>query len=240
MNAVTETKPSGLPSLASLKEGIAATAAGISVNTTGGAPFLRLLKTGKWVFGQENLEIDPASLWGINPYTIQKGFVAWSDRKGAKNEPLAERFVGVTSPMPTDLPEVRDDKNGGAVCTWKESYRFDMACCTGEDKGTVVLYNPTSYGGLKVCQEIMAKLVEHIDGGATDDIVPLVKMTSDSYTHKTYGQVINPIFDIVKWSTMDDMTTVEDEAPEAETPAPVEATDPAAEEAPTTRRRRRR
>ena len=52
--------------------------------------------------------------------------------------------------------------------------------------------------------------------------VAIVRLKKDSYAHKSYGKIYTPVFEIVEWVSMDGEAT--------------EAT-PAAEEAPTRRRR---
>jgi hypothetical protein len=53
--------------------------------------------------------------------------------------------------------------------------------------------------------------------------VPVVRLKKDHYSHKSYGKIYTPVFEIVEWVGMDG-----DSAPEAE----------AIEEAPAGRRRR--
>lgn len=249
MNAVTPAAGAGLPSLASLKENLVHTASGIATGTGGGKPILRMLRTGKFVYGAQNIEVEAGSQWAINPYTIQKGFVAWTDRKGMKNEPLAERLVPISAAMPTDLPEVRDEQNNGKVCDWAETYKLDLVCVTGEDKGTEVVFNPTSYGGKAAVQELLNAVIKQIDalgdGGA--EIVPLVELTSECYMHQTYGETFNPILEVKGWTTLEGTASVgdglENDTPaeaeaEAEAAAPAEATQEP-EQHVTTRRRRR-
>jgi hypothetical protein len=57
--------------------------------------------------------------------------------------------------------------------------------------------------------------------------VPAVKLKKDHYTHKSYGRIFTPVFDIVNWLGLDGK---QDDAPPAEAA-------PATEAAPTRRRR---
>jgi hypothetical protein len=54
-----------------------------------------------------------------------------------------------------------------------------------------------------------------------------VRLKKDHYTHKSYGKIFTPVFEIVEWISMDGGAEEKAEAPEA----------PAAEEAPRRRRR---
>jgi len=56
--------------------------------------------------------------------------------------------------------------------------------------------------------------------------VPIVRLKKDHYTHKSYGRIFTPVFEIVEWVSMDGKAD-EAEADEA----------PAAEAAPARRRR---
>ena len=56
--------------------------------------------------------------------------------------------------------------------------------------------------------------------------VPVVELKRDHYTHKSYGKIFTPVFDVKRWVGMDGEATDE---PEGESEA----------EAPTARRRRR-
>ena len=71
-------------------------------------------------------------------------------------------------------------------------------------------------------------------GKGSDAIVPIVKLSSTSYKHDKYGKIINPVWDIAEWRTMDDTSPVGEAAapePEAKEPtrrraAPAAATAP--------------
>jgi hypothetical protein len=59
--------------------------------------------------------------------------------------------------------------------------------------------------------------------------VPVVRLKKEHYTHKSYGRIYTPVFEVVEWVSLD--------GPDAEVPAQ----EPAAEEpAPEAGRRRRR
>jgi hypothetical protein len=61
----------------------------------------------------------------------------------------------------------------------------------------------------------------------------VVRLKKEHYTHKSYGRIYTPVFDVVSWVGLEGPTAAE---PEAETEAEEEAPAPAAE---TGRRRRR-
>ena len=63
--------------------------------------------------------------------------------------------------------------------------------------------------------------------------VPVVRLKKDHYTHKSYGKIFTPLFEIVEWVSMEGKVEEEKQAAAA---APAEAP-AAAEEAPRRRRR---
>jgi hypothetical protein len=44
--------------------------------------------------------------------------------------------------------------------------------------------------------------------------VPVVKLGKDHYTHKSYGRIYTPVFEVVEWVSMDG--EADEAAPEAE------------------------
>lgn len=158
----------------------------------GGKQFLKLVKNGGyWVYGQKDTEVEEGSLWAINPMSLQSGFVAW---KGG--QPVGKRMGSIFN------PPIRRDELDEVGAKWDEAVAFDLVCISGEDVGTECQYNANSYGGRKAFTELMDALMKQTSVDATK-IVPIVEMTSDSYTHKEYGETFNPIFDIKEWRAMD-------------------------------------
>lgn len=158
----------------------------------GGKQYLKLVKNGGyWVYGQKDTEVEEGSLWAINPMSLQTGFVAW---KGG--QPVGKRMGSIFNP-----PITRDDLDDVGA-RWDEAVSFDLVCISGEDVGTECQYNANSYGGRKAFTELMDALMKQTSIDATK-IVPVVEMTSDSYTHKEYGETFNPIFEIKEWRAMD-------------------------------------
>jgi hypothetical protein len=179
---------------------------------TGGMPFLRLLKAGFFVYGAENIEVEPGSEWAINPYSLMHGFACW-----APGELLDERMVPFTQAPPNkaELPDLGQ--------SWDQQVAMQLACVSGEDAGVNVLYKGTSTGLRNAAKELINSIISQLQ---TDKelIVPVVELETDSYNHKQYGQIFFPILTIKSWSTIDG-----DAAPEGEVADQSEA-DPAQEE----------
>lgn len=197
----------------------------------GGKQFLKLAKNQDyWVYGQKDTEVEDGSRWAINPMSLQTGFVAWKQSKV-----LGKKMGSIFN------PPIRQDELEEVGAPWSEAVSFDIVCVSGEDEGTECQYNANSYGGRKAFTAIMDALMKQTSVDPTK-IVPIVELSSDSYTHKDYGKTYNPIFEIVDWATMDaapadkaDAGEEQEEQPEEPKAAKTEALKEA--EAPSRRRR---
>ncbi len=196
----------------------------------GDNPFLRLIKSGEWVYGADDVEVQEGSLWVINSASLSEGFAAWG--KGGSGLQGEEMVPMTGTPVVlTDLPDV------GAQ--WKKQIGFMLYCLNGDDKGTQVLYKTTSVGGLKAANQLIQNIVDQIKS-APEAILPIVALETDSYKHKEYGKIYTPIFEVKDWTGFD---AIESEvAEEIETAEEVEAEEveeePPAPKAKATKRRR--
>ena len=60
-----------------------------------GVVILKMDKTGHWVFGADQTEVEDDSKWAINPFSFVHGRIAWGD-----GEVLGEKMTGVDMPLP--------------------------------------------------------------------------------------------------------------------------------------------
>jgi len=170
-------------------------------------PFIKLDKGGDWVFGADAHEVTDG-LWAINPNSFIEGFIAWGEGEllGEEMAPMAGTPI-----IGSSLPEAEGAKRG-----WEKQVGFHMVAISGEFTGQQVIYKVSSKGGVKAVRDIVAKVVNQINGGDAD-IVPVVELLSDSYKHKTYGKINVPVLSVDHWQSMNDVdTALEDEAPPAE------------------------
>ena len=58
-------------------KGLSDTRAGLSV-TAGGQLLMRLLRTGQFVFGQNNELVEKGSEWAVNLASLSRGWVCWA------------------------------------------------------------------------------------------------------------------------------------------------------------------
>lgn len=149
---------------------------------------LRLLRDGSWVFGPDNIEPEEGSEWAINPYSFKHGYIAWADSKV-----FGEVMVPITSPLPTTA-ELNDAPEG-----WQEQIGFQLQCISGEDKGQQVAFKATSLGGKRAAQALAMAIASQASTDA-DNVVPVVELNVDHYTHKKYGKIYTPMFDIGRWT----------------------------------------
>lgn len=192
-----------IASLSQLKTGLQNVSS--TIVTPGGTPILRLLKDGSWVYGAENVEVEDGSLWAVNPYSLQHGWVSWTDKPGNQpNEIVGEVMVPMTSPLPV-ASELRD-----TGWEWSQQLSVELQCVSGEDKGTTVQYKVTSVGGMNAIKALIASLMKQLDTDA-DRPVPVCSLDHDTYMHKRHGKVYVPVINVQKWVELTDDAPVDDE-----------------------------
>ena len=192
--------------------------------SAGGLPFLRLLKSGVFVYGAENVELEEGSHWAINPYSLMHGFACWG-----QGEMLDERMVPFTQtpPVKGELPDLG--------FPWEQQVSMQVMCLDGEDEGETVLYKGTSTGLRNATKELINEIIAQLQKDKVN-IVPVVNFECDWYKHKDYGQIFYPILTIVEWIPMEGKV---ESAPDDDAPTPAAEAEPETETPPTTTRRRR-
>ena len=178
-----------------------------------GTVIIKMDKTGHWVFGADQTEVEADSTWAVNPFSFVHGFIAWGD-----GDVLAEKMVSVSEP----LPEM-DDAPPMAKRGWEVQVGMSLKCLTGEDKGMETRYTTTSAGGKRGVQTLAVAIAEMVDKDPSKP-VPVVLLKKEHYQHKSYGRIYTPLFDIQSWVSMDGEE-------------PVAEAEEVAEAAPTRRRR---
>ena len=180
-----------------------------------GATILKMDKTGHWVYGADQTEVETDSEWAVNPFSFVHGFIAWGE-----GEVLGEKMVPVSEPLP-DMGAAPP----GAKRGWETQIGLALKCISGEDEGLDVRFSTTSVGGKKAVQALAVAIASQVETDPSTP-VPVVGLKRDHYTHKSYGKIFTPVFEVKSWATMDG----EKAEAEADTPA---------EDAAAPRRRRR-
>ncbi len=205
---------SAVASLSTLKQGLQNVQS--TIVARGGDPFLRMGTDGIWVYGPENIEVEPGSVWAVNPFSIMHGWVCWTDHPGKqKNEIVGEVMVPMTSPLPPQA-EMRD-----TGWEWAQQLSFVAVCIKGEDTGEQVLYKTNSIGGSTAVKGVIGEIMAQLDKDASKP-VPCLRLENDHYQHKNYGKTYTPVFAVDHWAALtDDLPTEladEPELPLAEEP----------------------
>jgi len=112
----------GLPSVTSLTTALRSLQAPAS---GGGSVILKMDKTGHWVFGADQTEVQDGSQWAVNPFSFVHGSIAWGD-----GVVLAEKMTSINNPKPE-----LDAAPAGASRGWESQIGMSLKCLTGDDAG---------------------------------------------------------------------------------------------------------
>jgi hypothetical protein len=214
MSNITTFSGANLPSVKSLATALRTIEADVG---GAGTVIIKMDKTGHWVFGADQTEIEDAATWAVNPFSFVHGYIAWGD-----GEVLAEKMVSVSQP----LPEL-EAAPPGAKKGWETQVGMSIKCLSGADVGMEARYTTTSVGGKKGVQALAVAIATQVEKDQ-DKPVPVVELGKEHYTHKSYGRIFTPLFKVIEWVGMDGEAKAE-EAPAIEAPT--------AEAAPARRRR---
>ena len=211
MSGIVKFAKAGLPAVTSLSTALRAIENDVGAV---GSAILKMDRTGHWVFGADQTEVEDGSLWAVNPFSFVHGYIAWGE-----GDVLGEKMVPVADPLPEmDVPPP------GAKRGWELQVGMSLKCMSGEDKGLEVTYYVTSVGGKRAVQKLALDIAAQVEKDQTKPVA-VVRLKKEHYTHKSYGRIYTPIFEITSWIGLDGQA---DEMP---------ASEPAADAAPVRRRR---
>lgn len=206
MSNLTVFSNANLPSVTDLSSALRRTEA--LADTGAGGIILKMDRTGHWIYGSDQTEVEPDSRWAINPFSFVHGFIAWGE-----GEVLGEVMGPVTEPLPETGPAPAGAKKG-----WETQLGISVQCVSGEDTGLAARYQATSVGGKKALSALGLAIAAQVDKDPTRP-VPIVLLKKEHYQHKSYGRIFTPVFEIVEWVAMDKepggpaAAQVEEEAP---------------------------
>ena len=211
MSNLTTFSAANLPSVEALSTALRALETDVGA---AGVVIIKMDRTGHWVFGADQTEVEDDATWAINPFSFVHGYIAWGD-----GEVLGEKMVSVSQPLPELDAAPPNAKKG-----WETQVGMSMKCLSGEDKDMEVRYTTTSVGGKRSVQALAVAIATQVETDSSKP-VPIVVLGKEHYSHKSYGRIYTPIFDIQSWVGMDADKTEKLEAPkevevEAEAPAP--------------------
>ena len=167
-----------------------------------GVVILKMDKTGHWVFGADQTEVESDATWAINPFSFIHGFIAWGD-----GEVLGEKMVSVSQPLPEMEAAPQNAKRG-----WETQVGMSLKCLSGEDKDMEARFSSTSVGGKRAVQTLAVAIANQVEADQSKP-VPIVRLKKDHYAHKSYGKIYTPVFEIVEWVGMDGEVPEVEEAP---------------------------
>ena len=199
MSNIVKFGGANLPAVSSLSSALRSIEA--DAGPGGGVAILKMDKTGHWVFGADQTEVEDDALWAVNPFSFTHGYIAWGD-----GEVLGEKMVPVSEP----LPEM-DTPPPGAKRGWEMQVGMSLKCMNGDDKGMEARYNVTSVGGKRAVQKLALDIAAQVEKDQTKP-VPVVRLKKEHYMHKSYGRIFTPVFEISNWIDLEGKT----DAPAAE------------------------
>ena len=221
MSNLTTFKGANLPAVADLSKALKSNLANV---TDVGTVIIKMDKTGHWVFGSDQTEIQEGSEWAVNPFSFVHGFIAWGNA-----EVLGEKMVAISQPLPELEPAPANAKRG-----WETQVGLEITCINGDDKDLVARFATTSVGGKRALQSLGAEIATQIDKDPTKPVA-IVALSTEHYAHKSYGKVYTPIFKVIRFESMNVESAVEEPSLEIEDASMIEEAEAPA--APVRRRR---
>jgi hypothetical protein len=206
MSNIVTFSQANLPAVASLSTALRSLENNVS---PAGVAILKMDKTGHWVFGADQTEVEDDATWAVNPFSFVHGFIAWGD-----GDVLGEKMVSVSQPLP-DL----DGAPPAAKRGWETQVGLSLKCISGEDKGLEVRFSTTSVGGKRAVQALAVAIANQVEADQATP-VPVILLKKEHYQHKSYGKIYTPVFEIKEWVGMD----AEASGETAEEDAPAETT----------------
>lgn len=195
---------------------------------------------GLLTYGPEAVEVQDGSEWVVNWKGMQHGFLL---RDGASVK--AEVYAPIFQPLPQDLrPTVGSE-------SWRQAYKCQLVCVSGEDIGTVCEYSGDAGGVVKLFKQVLLPAIEGQLDVDANKLYPALTFTVTSYHSKKQSKdVYEAHGKIVAWFSEDELNELaggdkpapqveaKPEAPAPEPAAETAAAEPAPERTATRRRRR--
>jgi hypothetical protein len=181
----------------SLMKGIAETRSAMNVSG-GGKPLLRLLKSGKWVIGQQNEPVEATAEWAVNIASLARGWVCWYDGELLGQTMASVQAERLPQPTPISVPQPAPVDR----VPFAEQFSMELTCILGEAEGTEVLYKNHSAG----FTDAFNKLLGEIQARWSADPVyfwPVITLQQTSYQHKKHGEIWKPLLEVVAWTDQD-------------------------------------
>jgi hypothetical protein len=196
MSEMTKPAATALPAelAAKLLSGIAESRA-TTVIAGGGKPFLRLLKSGEWVYGVGDEDVQEGSHWAVNIMSLAHGWCCWVDTgEGQKNQLQGEVMASMAEPKPVRPPPI-------GTTAYAEQRGFDLKCLDGADAGKEVTYKTASVGGMRGVDALLVDIQKQLASDPSHPC-PVLVLDADYYDHTKWGRIYTPQFEITGWADM--------------------------------------
>ena len=158
-----------------------------SAASTSKAPFLKLTKTGEWLYGQKGVEADLEARYVIHPESLAHGWVAWDD-----GQVEWHMLVSIADPLPPIRDGLKAEKGA------EKAVGFLIAAIDGDDEGMMFKWETNSVGGVDAFTDLIDELYAKIEQDGAEELpYPVVTLGTESYQHRKYGKIFKPVFTVV-------------------------------------------
>lgn len=192
MQEMSKFSGAGLPSQTDVQN-LAQALADVAKEFDNGS-FLKL-DSGRWVYGQDEIEVEKGSVWAVNPFSFTKGYIAWGENGGV----IEQRIAPLSNQISLGDLDVAPAGSKG----WDPCLGVSLKCWSGQDKGEEVTISFSTKGGRRALSRLSALVSDHIISNDATTPIALINLNIEGYVHKMYGKKYNPIFTIVDWVSMD-------------------------------------
>ena len=200
MNDSVETLPvenSALATIANNHAALAAFEEEARDDLQSGIAFLKFTKQGEWVWGSEEIDIEDSDELAVNMASYAKGFICWDD-----GVPIDEVMEIVATGRTVEKSHLDDhDVESGSGNGWKGQTSVNLKILSD---GRELRFSSTSKGGRTALSKLSKEFVSRLRRDE-NDLVPIVRLSGDSYKHKKYGNISTPVIEIVRWGNEKDL-----------------------------------
>ncbi len=163
---------------------------------------LLAFRKGTWQRGENKDTVPAEATFVANMAHIWRGWIRWNDGK-----PVEHRLVpvGERPPDRNELGHFDEAKweignDGNPRDPWAPTDRIVLRE-SSDGELSLLTFSTGSFGGRqalgKLCQAYAQRSAKH--AGA----YPVVRLTSDTWKHKEYGDIPKPVFEVVGWEPWD-------------------------------------
>ena len=193
-----------------------------AAGAAGGFQSLKYTK-GDWSYGSSETEVTPDIEMAVNMSAYAKGWICWVDGK-----PVDEQMAPIVSGRKIDRSDLAAHGPYAKGDGWKAQHSITLKAI---EEGVELKYSSSTQGGIKALKGLAAAYVAQVKSGS-EDLIPIVSLSTGSYKHTSFGKVHTPEITILGWSndnaimsgdvdleSVDDTPPFELEQPEAAAPA---------------------